>query len=122
MSIEARREGERLLVAHIRGTLHSADLAGAQRTAAKVIGEVGKVSLLVLLEDFRGWAPGEEWGDVSFLLEHDRDIEKMAIVGREEWREKMLVFAGVGIRKSPVRYFNDSASARAWLAENPATS
>lgn len=120
MSMETRIEGQRLLVVRIHGALRVSDIEESQRAAAKLIREVGKVTLLVLLDDFQGWERGEGWGDVSFLIEHDDDIEKMAIVGEEKWREKVLVFAGVGIRRSPVRYFNDSASARAWLADNAA--
>jgi stage II sporulation SpoAA-like protein len=120
MSMEMRVEGQHLLVVRIHGLLRVPDIEESQRAAAKLIREVGKVTLLVLLDDFQGWEPGEGWGDVSFLMEHDDDIEKMAIVGQEKWREQVLVFAGVGIRRSPVRYFNDSESARAWLADNPA--
>jgi hypothetical protein len=116
-----RIEGQRLLVVRIRGLLRLAELEESQRAAAKMIREAGKLTALVLLDEFQGWERGVEWGDVSFLVEHDADVEKIAIVGQEKWREQVLVFAGVGIRQSPVRYFNDSASARAWLAENSAS-
>jgi hypothetical protein len=59
----------------------------------------------------------EEWGDVSFLMEHDGDVSKIAIVGPEKWREQVLVFTGVAIRRSPVRYFSDSDTARVWLTD-----
>jgi stage II sporulation SpoAA-like protein len=115
MSMEMRIEGQRLLVVRIRGLLRLAELEESQRGAAKMIREAGKLTALVLLDEFQGWERGVEWGDVSFLVEHDADVEKIAIVGQEEWREQVLVFAGVGIRQSPVRYFNDSDSARVWL-------
>ncbi len=116
MSMEVHIEGQRLLVVRIHGVLRLRELEEIQRAAAKLIGEVGKITPLILLDEFQGWEHGEEWGDVSFLIEYQDDIEKMAIVGQEKWREEVLLFAGVGIRRSPVRYFNDSESARAWLA------
>jgi hypothetical protein len=55
-------------------------------------------------------------GDVSFLLEHESNMEKLAIVGDNKWRDEVLMFAGAGLRSNPLRYFNDEASARSWLA------
>ena len=117
MSMETRIEDQRVLVVRIHGVLRRTELEESQRAAAKMIREVGKLTALVFLDEFQGWERGEEWGDVSFLMEHDSDVAKIAIVGPEEWREKVLVFAGVGIRRSPVRYFRDSDSARAWLTD-----
>jgi hypothetical protein len=120
MSMEMHIEGQRLLVLRINGIMRRTEFEESQRAAAKMIREIGKLTALVLLDGFQGWERTEEWGDVSFLMEHDSDVAKIAIVGPEKWREQVLVFAGVGIRRSPVRYFSDSDSARAWLTENPA--
>jgi hypothetical protein len=120
MSMETRIEDQRLLVVRINGILRRIEFEESQRAAAKMIREIGKLTALVLLDGFQGWERTEEWGDVSFLMEHDSDVAKIAIVGPEKWREEVLVFAGVGIRRSPVRYFSDSDTARAWLADNPA--
>jgi SpoIIAA-like len=110
----------RLLVLRINGIMRRTEFEESQRAAAKMIREIGKLTALVLLDGFQGWERTEEWGDVSFLMEHDSDVAKIAIVGPEKWREEVLVFAGVGIRRSRVRYFSDSGSARAWLADKPA--
>jgi hypothetical protein len=115
MSMEMRLEGQRLLVLRIRGILRRSDFEESQRAAAKMIREAGQLTALVFLDEFEGWERGDEWGDVGFLIEHDDDIGKIAIVGQEKWREQVLMFAGVGIRRSPVQYFSDSDSARAWL-------
>jgi len=115
MSMEMRVEGQRLLVVRIHGILRQAEFDECQRAAAEVIRAVGKVAALIVLDGFEGWEHRDEWGDMSFLIEHDNDIEKIAIVGQEKWREEVLMFAGAGLRQSPVRYFNDTDSARAWL-------
>src|SRR5436309_9130511 len=93
MSMETHIEDQHLLV-RIHGLLRLRELEESQGAAAKMIREAGKVTLLILLDDFQGWEPGGDWGDMSFLIEHDNDIEKMAIVGQERWREQVLVFAG----------------------------
>ena len=118
MAIDLRPESENLLVLRFQGVVPASEVAESQQAAALMM-ERGKISILVLLDGFEGWQRGdtEKWGDTSFLAGHDDDVAKMAIVGEEKWRESVLLFAGVGIRKSPVRYFNDEPSARAWLAQ-----
>jgi hypothetical protein len=119
MSVEMRVEGQRLLVARVHGIVRQAEFEEYQRAAAEMIRAVGKIAALIVLDGFEGWEPRDEWGDMRFLFEHDSDIEKIAVVGEERWREEVLMFAGAGLRQSAVRYFNDSDSARAWLADRP---
>lgn len=121
MSMELRVEDQCLLVMRIYGILRRTELDECQRAASKLIREVGKVAALVILDGFQGWESGAEWDDVSFLVEHDSDIEKIAVVGQERWRDKVLAFASAGLRGSPVRYFNDVDSARAWIAGGPSS-
>ncbi|HVM96828.1 MAG TPA: STAS/SEC14 domain-containing protein [Candidatus Acidoferrales bacterium] len=116
MPVEIRAEGKSLLVARVSGTLLRAEMDECQNALAKMIAAAGKASALVILDGFQGWERGGQWGDVSFLMEHDSQIDKMAIVGEEKWRDEVLVFAGDGIRRSPVRYFTDAAQARSWLS------
>lgn len=120
MSMEIRVEGHGLLLVRINRILRRAEFDEMQRAAAKIIGEVGKVAALILLDEFQGWQRGDEWGDVSFLVEHGGDIVKIAIVGQERWRDEALMFAAADLRQGRVRYFNDADSARAWLEEPPA--
>jgi hypothetical protein len=104
--MEMRIESERLLVIRIRSILRRAEFDECQRAAAEMIRKFGRVTGLIVLDGFRGWQQGEDWGDVSFLLEHESNMEKLAV----------LMFAGAGLRSNPLRYFNDEASARSWLA------
>lgn len=117
MTAETRVEGQQLLVVRIHGVLRRAELERCQRVAEEMLRAGGTISVLVQLEGFKGWERTEEWGDMLFFYEHDGDIEKIAVVGEERWREEVLLFAGAGLRQSPVRYFNDDASARRWLVE-----
>ena len=48
---------------------------------------------------------------------HDKDIEKIAVVGEPRWRDEMLIFLFVDYRQAEVQFFaeTDLEPARAWL-------
>lgn len=101
----------------VSGRLTQRELTNAQAETARIIGASGRIRILVLAQDFAGWEKGGSWGDFSFQTAHDDDIERMAIVGKEEWRELSLVFAAKGLRPFPIEYFTPDrlAEARTWL-------
>jgi hypothetical protein len=77
----------------------------------------GKVRVLIQLENFAGWEPGDQWGDVSFFFRHDQDIDRIAIVGDPRWRDEMQVFLFADYRQAEARFFaeTDLEPACAWL-------
>ena len=109
---------EGILSARITGVLTHPELVALQQAASDIIRQQDKVRLLLVTENFGGWQRGGDWGDLSFQLEHDAHIEKMAIVGEKKWEDLALIFAPKGIRSFPIEYFppTDLAKARAWLA------
>lgn len=102
----------------VSGRLTEPELAAVQAETARIIATSGKVRVLVLAENFRGWEKGGQWGDFSFQQAHDGDIVRMAIVGDEQWRDLTLLFTSQGMRPFPIEYFPPArlADARAWLA------
>ncbi len=117
MPASVRHEGDNLYRVHISGVLSKTELDNVQAVSAKEIKRLGRIKLLFILEQFQGWERGADWGDVTFFTMHDEDIEKIAIVGDEKWRDHALAFAGAGIRKAGVRFFlpAEIAQAHAWL-------
>jgi len=107
-----------ILTLVVSGRLTQQELAAAQAEAAGIITATGKVRFLVLAENFEGWEQGGQWSDFSFQQQHDDDIERMAIVGEEQWRDLTLLFTSQGRRPFPIEYFTPGrlAEARAWLA------
>mgnify|MGYP001159154851 CR=1 FL=1 len=107
-----------ILTVRITGKLTQPELRAAQNQMAASLQRQSKTRILVLAEDFQGWAQGGDWGDLSFQMENDPFIEKMAIVGEKKWEDLALIFAAQGLRKFPVEYFQtaDLVKARAWLA------
>ena len=106
-----------IITVRLTGTLTLPELTAVQKQAAEVIRTKGKVRFLVICENFLGWERGGDWGDISFQMENDEYIEKIAIVGEQKWEELALVFAGKGLRPVAIEYFRlgEHAKARAWI-------
>ena len=106
----------------VAGTLARREMEKLQSALDGEIARVGKVRLLFVLDRFKGWEKSAEWGDMTFYDQHGANIERIAIVGEENWRDDALVFALAGLRQAPTRYFLPSEidGARIWLAQ-PAT-
>jgi len=118
MSAEIISNTGGLVTARITGKLTYPELVALQKSAAAIICEHGKVRLLVRAEDFLGWEKGGDWGDLTFQMEHDPHIAKLAIVGDRKWEDLALIFAAKGLRQFPIEYFPPAELARAqeWLA------
>jgi hypothetical protein len=105
----------------LTGKLSHAELSAVQRETAAEIRQCGNVSILVLADAFDGWEKEGDWGDLSFQSEYDTQMDKIAIVGDKKWELLALLFAGQGLRPTPVEFFatEDLPKARLWLSEKP---
>lgn len=121
MSLTMTPEGEGVYRLDVSGLLRKADLDFWQAALASQMVKAGDVRLLVVLDRFLGWDPGDNWSDLSFYAAHGDRIARIAIVGDERWRSEMLMFAVADLRKAPVEYFvaEALANARTWLKEQP---
>src|SRR5688572_6535335 len=119
MSVEIIEHSGSTLTARISGKLTQPELGALQDAAGDILKKHGKTRLLILTDNFDGWERGGDWGDLSFSIEHDKHIEKMAIVGEKKWEALVLLFTSKGLRRFPIEYFQpaDIVKARAWLAE-----
>jgi hypothetical protein len=106
-----------ILTLKITGRLQQTELAAAQKSAAEIIRKHGDIRILVNAEKFTGWAKEGDWGDVSFQIEHDQHIKKMAVLADKKWEDLMNVFIGKGLREFPVERFETGQKAMAldWL-------
>ena len=88
-----------------------------QAAALEAIRRYGKISALFILESFHGWKREGNWDDISFMIEQDRNIAKIAVAGEEEWRDLVHAFLAKGFRQAAVEYFlpADLVKARLWL-------
>ena len=118
MSVRIEREpSSSVVTVRISGRLSSRQWREAQLAVSALLQTEPSLALLVIAEDFAGWERDGDWEDNSFQLKHDRQIERMAIVGEKEWEDLALMFAGKWFRKFPIEYFppNAVAKAREWL-------
>lgn len=97
MSAEIIDQRGHLLQIRNRGELRKIDHDRMIGAAREVIVREGKVGVLTILDGFQGWERHEGWGDVSFMMGDGENIEKMAIVGDEKWRDDALVFTAAGL-------------------------
>jgi hypothetical protein len=117
MGATIEREESNLRVLRITGLLKKSELDAALATEARQWGLTTRVKVLVIVEDFKGWERGADWGDITFFETHGDQIDKIAIVADPQLETDLLMFAGAGFRRAPVKFFsaNQLALARAWL-------
>jgi hypothetical protein len=118
MGVTIQQEEGELRVVKITGLLKKSEMDATLAAEARNWGPGTRVKVLVLVKDFKGFERGADWGDISFLVKHDHQIDKIAIVAEPKWEIETLTFAGAGFRQGQVKFFplNQLAQARAWLA------
>lgn len=109
-----------IITIKISGELEKTEVTQIQAAALRAIQLRGKIRALFILDDFRGWKREGNWGDISFMTQHDQDIIKIAVVGDEQWRDLIYAFLAKGFRTAAIEYFvpADLAKARAWVEAN----
>lgn len=118
MTISSRQVADRVHLITLSGLLSWAEFQTfLSQVETENVFASGEVRILIKLENFAGWEHGDQWGDVSFFFKHDKDIERIAIVGEPRWRDQMLVFLFADYRQAEARFFpeTDLEPARAWL-------
>jgi hypothetical protein len=117
MTFTKDKESENLFVVQVKGTFTIEDLKEIQNKAHAEIDRSQKVKLLVLAEQFSGWGKEGDWGDLTFMYEHDPYIEKIAVVAESKWKDEMLMFVGANRRQASVEFFlpDETQGARDWL-------
>ncbi len=82
-------------------------------TLEALIKDVGKVSILLELENFHGWELAAALDDYRFGKEHDKDFERIAIVGDKEWMHWLAILTRPFV-EGEVRYFDHDEIQQAW--------
>lgn len=106
--------------ARISGEMTPADQQALEAIAKPLIAASRKISLLVTLEDFRGWKKDPAWAtnDADFQFDHGNDIARIAIVGDRQWREQAFLYVGKGFRGTEIEFFPPESldAAKAWIS------
>jgi hypothetical protein len=103
----------------LSGKLHDEDYKTFVPVVETAIAAEGKVRLFAQFEDFHGWDLHALWDDFKFGAKHNRDIERVAMVGDRKWEEWMSKLCKP-FTSAKVRYFDVSEidAARNWIGED----
>ena len=111
------KESENLFVVQVKDIFTFEDLKKVENKVHIEIINSQKIKLLVLAEKFSEWGKDGEWGDMTFMYNHDPYIEKIAAVAEDKRKDEMLMFLGAGRRQASVEFFpaDGEEDARNWL-------
>lgn len=108
----------RTLLASVVGKLEEQDYQKLGERMKELVAYHGKINMLIELSDFHGWTAGAAWEDFKFGLEYAEDIEKIAIVGENDWQEGMSIFIKP-FTNAELQYFdkNNIQEAHDWVED-----
>jgi len=113
------KDGGKILKVRLSGKLVTEDYEKFVPAVDRLVKQHGKIRMLVEMHDFHGWTAGALWEDTKFAVHHFGEIERLAVVGENQWQHGMAVFCKP-FTGAQVRYFDHTAmgEARAWLEGN----
>ncbi len=79
-----------ILAARASGKLSHEDYQNFLPKLEKEIKSLGKISLLLELDNFHGWDLKAAKDDVEFGMQHMDDFDRIAIVGEKAWERWMV--------------------------------
>lgn len=103
----------------ITGELRKADLQQMRGAILQGLKQWSRIRLHVIVENFTGCEASLDGDDVQAPGKYDRNIEKVAILGEEQWRNGVCAIIGKDFQSAPIEYYSPSERARAiaWLTE-----
>jgi len=76
------------------------------------------IRAIVDLTELEGWELRAAWDDLKLGLRHNREFEKVALLGNRNW-EKVAARVSNWFTSGEIRYFEDRQEALAWLEQPP---
>ncbi|MGV6816210.1 MAG: STAS/SEC14 domain-containing protein [Thiotrichales bacterium] len=104
---------EKIFAFKARGKLTDEDYKAFLPRLTTIIHKYGPLSLLVELEDFRGWELKAAWDDFKFGRDHQKDLPRIAVVGEKQWQKWVTELANV-MSDSDIRFFERKQLDTAW--------
>jgi hypothetical protein len=117
MPVTMHHESDNTYRLDISGVLRRAEFRQCEAELTSELDRLGSAKLLCVLTAFEGWERHADWNNLAFYVKHGDAIERIAIVGDQQWRDLTMMFASADLRKAPVEFFpeDEMARARAWL-------
>jgi SpoIIAA-like len=117
MPVKVEEKGNgKILEVRVSGKLVHEDYQRFVPKFDRLVKRHGKIRLLFEMNDFHGWELQAAWDDLRLGMKHFADIERIAMVGDQNWEKWMAAFCQP-FTKAEVRYFESDAvgQARNWL-------
>lgn len=108
----AKSQG-RVVGYEINGKLTDEDYQVLIPQLEKIITEHGKLRLLMVIKNFKGWTLEAMWDDLKLGIRHHNDLERIAIVGEDDKQQWMATISKPFI-SAPVEYFHLGHAGEAW--------
>jgi len=102
----------------LSGKLHDEDYKKFVPMVDEAIAKGGKARILAVFHDFHGWDAHALWDDIKFSTTHCTKIQKIALVGENEW-QKWMAKVCIPFTMAKIKYFGagELDAAKKWLAE-----
>ena len=97
----------------VSGKLTDADYKAFLPRLDELIDAHGKISLLLELDDFRGWQLDAAWDDMKYGLAHEDDFERIAVVGEKHWHRWIVKLTNL-MTSTEIRFFDRDDLQLAW--------
>ena len=99
----------------ISGKIEIEDYAVLLPKIDKAIAAHGKINLLVVMGDLKGWdGMDAAKADYEFGTQQYRQVEKAAFIGDKLWQKWMIKIMDPFTRRTDERYFNSEQIEEAW--------
>jgi hypothetical protein len=104
-----------VLEARVTDKLTHADYQQFASQFEAMLKQHGKLNVLFHMVDFHGWDVAAMWDDIKFDVKHFSDIQRLAMVGDNQWEKAISVLARP-FTTAKVRFFESAAidEARIW--------
>lgn len=113
MYLLAEETPQNVIAIRVFGKLTGEDYRSLVPVLEDRLRQMRQVNLIVELEDFKGWDLDAAWGDLKLGIEHNRRIDRLAVVGHRDWERWMTRIAGWFLH-GEVRYFDHGNIDDAW--------
>ncbi|MEO8269373.1 MAG: STAS/SEC14 domain-containing protein [Aureliella sp.] len=116
MSINIQKHSDgKVIEITIDGKLTESDYNQFIPLTEQLIQTFGKISLVIVLQEFGGWDMSALWDDLTFDYKHFSDIRRVAVVGDGAW-DRIMSELSRPFTAGEVKFFNASElqAARQW--------
>lgn len=120
MAVEIVELMQGVLTIRLTGELREQNIDQLRSATKQTIGQWIRIRLLMILDNFDGWAPEHLTNGTGFLMVGDPNaIDKVAVVGDRQYEDGARVYLAKNLPGSAIHYFPsaDHDDAVNWIVD-----